>query len=90
MQGENPYVIKAIRKQPSLKAGLKECGNKSHDAVHSDMKQLHFIYTFKPMNWKELDDTHRKPVLESQIFLKQKRDGKIKEQTVAGGNKYID
>ena len=42
------------------------------------------------MNWKELDDTHRKPVLESQIFLKQKRDGKIKEQTVAGGNKYID
>ena len=24
------------------------------------------------------------------MFLKQKRDGKIKERTVAGGNKQID
>ena len=54
------------------------------------MKQLHFRNTFKPMHWKELDETQRKSILESHIFLKQKRDGKIKGQTVTGGNEQRD
>jgi hypothetical protein len=55
------------------------------------MKQLHFRNTFKPpMRWKELTDTQRQTVLEFHMFLKEKRDGKIKGRTVPGGNKQRD
>ena len=42
------------------------------------------------MHWKELYNTQRGVVLESQMFLNQNRDGKIKGQTVDGGNNQID
>jgi hypothetical protein len=54
------------------------------------MKQLHFRNTFKPKHWSKLTDTQRRTVLESHVFLKEKRDGKIKGRTVAGGNKQRD
>ena len=38
--------------QLSLKSVLKEWVNKSHNAVHSEMKQLNFVETFKPINSK--------------------------------------
>ena len=76
--------------QLSLKAGLKEWKGKAHDAAYAEMKQLHMRDTFKPMRWKELTEDQRKSVLESHLFLKQKRDGTIKGRTVAGGNKQRD
>ena len=36
---------------------------------------------------EDLTDTQRHTVLESNFFLKEKRDGTIKERTVADGNK---
>ena len=74
----------------SLKAGLKWYGNKVHNSVHSDIKQLHFGDTLKPMHFKQLDNTKRKSVIESHTFLKKNRVGKIKGETVAGGNKQRD
>ena len=54
------------------------------------MKQLHFRDTFKPKHWRELNNIQRQTVLESHMFLKEKRSGKIKGRTVAGGNKQWD
>jgi hypothetical protein len=54
------------------------------------MKQLHLRNTFKPKHWRELSQVQRQTVLESHMFLKQKREGKIKGRTVAGGNKQRD
>jgi hypothetical protein len=48
------------------------------------MKQL------KPKHWRELSKTQRQIVLESYMFLKLKRDGKIKGITLAGVNKQRD
>jgi hypothetical protein len=59
-------------------------------AAHSEMKQLHMRNTFKPKHWRELTADQRNTVLESHMFLKEKRDGKIKGRTVAGGNKQRD
>ena len=64
--------------QLSLKSGLREWGDKAYEAVESEMKQLHFRNTFKPMHWGELTATQRQMVLESHMFLKEKQDGKIK------------
>jgi hypothetical protein len=73
--------------QLSLNAGLKEWGEESFTAAQYEMKQLHFRKMFKPKHWRELSQVQRQTVLESHMFLKQKRDGKIKGRTVAGGNK---
>ena len=85
-----PDVVAVIITQLSLKSGLKQWGDKAQSAVKAEMKQLHFRDTFKPMHWRELSTAQRKTVLESHLFLKQKRDGKIKGCTVAGGNKQRD
>ena len=85
-----PDVVASIMTQLSLKAGLKEWGDKGYTAAEAEMKQLHFRDTFTPMHWRQLTADRRKTVLESHMFLKEKRDGKIKGRTVAGGNKQRD
>jgi hypothetical protein len=79
-----------IMTQLSLKAGLKEWGDQAFTTARSEMKQLHLRNTFKPKHWRELRQVQHQMVLESHIFLKQKRDGKIKGRTVTGGNKQLD
>jgi hypothetical protein len=54
------------------------------------MKQLHFSNTFEPKHWSNLNEVQRKSVLEFHMFLKEKRDGKIKGRIVAGSNKQRD
>jgi hypothetical protein len=85
-----PDGVAAIMPQLSPKAGLKEWGEEAFMAARSKMKQLHFRNTFKPKHWRELSQVQRQTVLESHMFIKQKRDGKIKGRTVAGGNKQRD
>ena len=51
------------------------------------MNQLNFRNTFKPKHWREFTRTQRQTVLESHMFLKEKRDGEIKGRSMAGGNK---
>jgi hypothetical protein len=85
-----PYVVAAIMTQLSLKAGLKEWGDQAFTAVRSEIKQVHLRNTFKPKHWRELSQVQHQTVLESYMFLKQKRDGKIKGRTVDGGNKQRD
>ena len=82
-----PDIVAMVMIQLSLKAGLKAWGSKAHAAAHNKMKQLHMRDTFKPKHWRELLHTQRQMVLESHMFLKEKRDGKTKARTVAGGNK---
>jgi hypothetical protein len=90
MYQEEPDVVAMIMTQLSLKAGLKAWGDKAKAAVRSEMKQLHFRDTFKPFHWNELTHAQKLSVLESHMFLKEKRDGKVKGRTVAGGNKQRD
>jgi hypothetical protein len=90
MYRHEPDVVAAIMTQLSLKAGLKAWGKEAHKAIRSEMKQLHFRDTFKPMHWKELTHEQKQTVLESHMFLKEKRSGEIKGRTVAGGNKQRD
>jgi len=49
------------------------------------MKQLHLRDTFRPKHMHELTHFQRQLILESHLFLKEKRTGEIKGHTVAGG-----
>jgi hypothetical protein len=75
-------VVADIMTQLSLKDGLKQWGDKALTADHSVMKQLYLQNTFKPNNWQELTASQQQIVLESHMFLKEKRDGKVKGRTV--------
>jgi hypothetical protein len=73
--------------QCSLKTGMKHFKERGEQAVSKELAQLHFRDTFEPINPKDLIEQERKEVLESHLFLKEKRDETIKGRMVAGGNK---
>ena len=82
-----PDVMASVMAQLSLNIGLRAWGDKAYKAVQSEMKQFHYRNTFKPKNWRELNHIQRQTVLKSHMFLKEKRDGSIKDRAVAGGSK---
>jgi hypothetical protein len=80
-------VAHYIMVQYSLKTGMKHFKERGEKAVSKELAQLHFRHTFEPINPKDLNEQERKEVLESHLFLKEKRDETIKGRMVAGGNK---
>jgi hypothetical protein len=89
-----PDVMAAIMTQLSIKSGSKEWGDKAYMAAESEMKQLHFRNTFKPMHWSQLTAIQRQMVLETHMFLKEKRDGRSKgelwlEETNSGTTSLV-
>ena len=85
-----PDVVATVMTQLSLKAGIKKWGDKAFKAARNEMKQLHLRDTFSPKHANELTHLQRQMILESHLFLKEKRSGEIKGRTVAGGNKQRD
>jgi hypothetical protein len=90
MYQAEPDVVAMVMTQLSLKGGLKYWGDKGKTAVRSKIKQLHFRDTFKLLHWHQMTRTQKQSVLESHMFLKEKRDGTIKGRVVAGNNKQRD
>ena len=82
MSGEKAYNFIQTY---SLKAGLKKFGDKGSEASRKEMKQLHDRKVFKPIMSSELTTQERKRVMESLIFLTEKRDGRVKARTCANG-----
>jgi hypothetical protein len=77
-----PQIVELILTQ------VKRWGNDvAMNAGAVEMKQLHWRNTFKPVRWSELTEKQKATVLESHIFLTEKRTGEIKGRMVAGGNK---
>ena len=81
------HIMHVTMTQLSMKAGMKRWGQPATKAVSKELQQLHFRDTFEPVNHKTLTKTEYDKVLESHLFLKQKRDDSIKGRLVAGGNK---
>ena len=76
--------------QLSLKAGLKKWCKKGRGAVHPGMKQIDMRDTLIPRHRKDLNKKQRNTILESRIFLEEKRDSTLKVRMMAGGNKQRD
>ena len=89
-QQYDPDIVAYVMTQLSLKAGLREWGDRAFKAAYAEMKQLHMRNTFKPKRWHELTQCQKDTILELHMSLKEKRDGMIKGGTIAGGNKQHD
>ena len=83
----HPQIVEMILTQLTLKAAIKKWGVRAESAAVAEMKQLHWRNTFKPVHYNELTAQQKETILESHIILTEKRTGKIKGRTVAGGNK---
>ena len=81
------HVVFYSMTQISMKAGMQQWGEPSTEAVSTELEQLHYRDTFKPVNHLSLSKKEYEKVLESHMFLKQKCDESIKGRMVDGGNK---
>ncbi len=79
-----------IMAQLSMKASIKKWGVEAEYAITKEMKQLHWRDSYKPTHWHGLTKKQKEQVLESYIFVEQKRDERIKARKVIGGNKQRD
>jgi hypothetical protein len=71
----------------SMKAAIKKWDQEAEHDMTKEMKQLHWRNSYKPNHWHGLTKKQKKQILESHIFVEQKRDGSIKARNVIGGNK---
>ena len=62
---------------------MKTWKDKGRSAAKSEMKQIHMRDTFIPKHYKYLDVVQRKSILDYHMFLKENKNGDIKERTVA-------
>ena len=70
----------------SFKAVLRKFSQKGLVAANKEMKQLHDWGAFKPVHPESLTTAERRKILESLMFLVEKRDDTIKARTCANGS----
>ena len=69
--------------QLSMKAVIKKWGQEAEYAITKEMKQLHWRESYKPKHWHELTKKQKEQILETHIFVEQKRDVFIKARKVS-------
>ena len=80
-------IVGMIMAQLSMKAAIKKWGERARFAILKEMKQLHWRNSYKPKHWHGLTKEQKKQILESHVFVEEKKDGAIKARKVIGGNK---
>ena len=65
-------------------------GNNAELAITNEMKQLHWRNLYQPKHWHDLSKKQKEQILDSHIFVEQKRDCKIKARKVIGGDRQRD
>jgi hypothetical protein len=68
-------IVGMVMVQVSMKTALKKWGKAEAQAITIEMKQLHWRNSYKPMHWHELTKAQKEHILESHIFVEEKRDG---------------
>ena len=81
------WALGFVLTQLSLNAGLKKFGIRGEKAVTKELRQLHDMITFFPVDVNTLTEEQRLKAIASLMFLKEKRDGEIKGRTCADGRK---
>eukprot|EP00957_Ditylum_brightwellii_P006759 512930-Ditylum_brightwellii.AAC.1 len=84
---EEAALVHYAMTQYSLKAGLQKFKERGETAVMDEFKQIHDRDTFEPLNMGDLTEEQKRNALESLMFLKEKRCGRIKGRTCADGRK---
>lgn len=71
--------------QMNWRKGLKQFGEKGEGAIEKELQQIHDMEGFEPKHWHELTKDERAGALKYLMYLKEKRDGRIKGRGCADG-----
>jgi hypothetical protein len=82
LQNELPQT-----EQMNMNKGLKVFKEEGEKAVTSELKQLHDMEALKPVMPTDLTEKQRKGALSYLMYLKRKRNGKVKARGCADGRK---
>ena len=74
-----------LTEQMNWKKGLKLFGEQGESAIIKELKQIHDMEGFEPKHWHELTKEERAWALKYLMYLKEKRDGRIKGRGCADG-----
>ena len=74
-----------LTEQMGWKKGLRVLGDRGEEAIGKELKQIHDMEGFQPKHWHELSKEERVKALKYLMYLKEKRDGKIKGRGCADG-----
>jgi hypothetical protein len=66
-------MVGAIMAQLSMKVAIKKWVKDATCAITNEMKQLHWRNSYQPKHWHDLSKTQKDQILESHIFVEQKR-----------------
>lgn len=80
-------LVNTLLTQYGIKKGLRAFGKEGDDAVSAEMQQLHDLKVMQPKASKSLSQQQRRNALQYLMFLKRKRDGRIKGRGCADGRK---
>jgi hypothetical protein len=83
-------ILACILTQVSMRKGLTIWGKSAREAIKSEVQQMHYRDTFEPLKYEDLTAEEKQQILESHLFLTEKRDKTIKGRLVAGGDKQKD
>ena len=74
-----------LTEQMGWRKGLTIFKEKGELAIGKELQQIHDMEGFQPKHWHELTEEQRKKALKYLMYLKEKRDGKIKGRGCADG-----
>ena len=73
--------------QTFVNKGLKLFGGKSYKVVNTEFTQIDKLGVLVPKCFSELSEEERNDALPAIVFIKEKRDGRIKGRACADGRK---
>ena len=74
-----------LTEQTGWRKGLKLFGERREEAVEDKLQQNHDMEGFQPKHWYELTKEERTEALKYLMYLKEKRDRRIKGRGCADG-----
>jgi hypothetical protein len=80
-----PWLEQFCCTQYGMKKGLKIFGDRGMEAIRKEMQQFEDVDAAEPVSPQNLTPEQRNKVLEYLMFLKEKRDGRIKGRGCADG-----
>jgi hypothetical protein len=87
-EAEEAHILAmAFAQTYSLVKGLKKFGSVGEEAVYAEIERLHNRGCFKPIHIESYGSESRRQLMESIMFLTEKRDGTIKARNVTNGRK---
>ncbi len=87
ISGDNvdKHIVGVIMTQYRLGTGLRRFRKRGEEAITAERGKLHKMEMFVPVHKEDMSEKEQKEVVESLMFLKEKRDQAVHGRMVADG-----